>query len=153
MDFVGNVFLCICWCLFSSASCYHHLLLLYFLIRQKLYVIWYILFFGTCVEQLLVIWLVILFCWMLMEHLPDFYCFWFNHIPGFLENAYNRMHALYSNWGSGYYFRHLSTPILMIVLIISRGFQPQLFHFLFCNSVKSGTEILYAGFFNNKVWT
>jgi len=78
--------------------------------------------------------------------------FLFNHLPGFSENAYNRMQTLYSNWGFWILFSASFTPIPYGLFALSAGaFNFSFFIFCFATLLSQGLKYFLLTFLTLKV--
>jgi membrane protein YqaA with SNARE-associated domain len=78
--------------------------------------------------------------------------FLFNNLPGFSENAYNRMQTLYSNWGFWILFSASFTPIPYGLFSLSAGaFNLSFFIFCFATLISQGFKYFLLAFLTIKV--
>jgi membrane protein YqaA with SNARE-associated domain len=85
-------------------------------------------------------------------NISGFLQFVFNHLPGFSENAYNRMQALYSKWGFWILFTASFTPIPYGLFSLSAGaFNFTFFIFCFVTLLSQGLKYFLLAFITIKI--
>jgi membrane protein YqaA with SNARE-associated domain len=78
--------------------------------------------------------------------------FVFNHFPGFSENAYNKLHVIFTKWNIWVLFAAAPTPVPYGILALFSGiFEVNIIIFLFATLISQGIKFIFLAFMTLKL--